>query len=138
MRRHDYLDHDIETASPKQIRQRQEAELARQLDSLFARSLFYQEKFRSAGLRRKDCRHLRDLAQFPFTTKEELRENQTSCPPLGRHIAANWQKRDSGAQFHRHDGADRYRPRYEMKGQLVKHLYQNKAQDAAGRRKVLV
>jgi phenylacetate-CoA ligase len=90
MRRHDYLDRDIETASPKQIRQRQEAELARQLDYLFARSLFYQEKFRSAGLRRKDCRHLRDLARFPFTTKEELRESQTSCPPLGRHIAADW------------------------------------------------
>jgi AMP-binding enzyme C-terminal domain len=30
-------------------------------------------------------------------------------------------------------------PRYEMKGQLVKHLYRDKVQDAAGRRrKVLV
>ena len=90
MRRHDYLDHDIETASPKQIRQCQEAELARQLDYLFARSLFYQEKFRSAGLRRKDCCNLRDLARFPFTTKEELRASQASQPPLGRHIAADW------------------------------------------------
>ena len=92
MKRQGYLDHDIETASPKQIRERQEAELARQLDYLFSRSLFYQDKFRSAGLRRRDCRNLRDLARFPFTTKEELRESQASHPPLGRHLAADLHK----------------------------------------------
>jgi phenylacetate-CoA ligase len=92
MRLPQYLDRDIETASPKQIRLRQRAELARQLDYLFARSLFYQEKFRSSGLRRKDCRELRDLARFPFTTKEELRESQALHPPLGNHIAADWNR----------------------------------------------
>ena len=92
MQGHDYLDRDIETASSKKIRKLQEAALSRQLDYLFARSLFYQDKFGSAGLRRKDCRTLRDLARFPFTTKEELRESQASHPPLGRHIAADWQR----------------------------------------------
>jgi phenylacetate-CoA ligase len=92
MQGHDYLDRDIETARPKEIRKLQEATLARQMDYLFARSLFYQDKFQSAGIRRKDYRKLRDLARFPFTAKEELRESQASHPPLGRHIAADWHR----------------------------------------------
>ncbi len=92
MQGHDYLNRDIETASPKKIQKLQEVELARQLDYLFSRSLFYQDKFCAAGLRRKDCRKLRDLDRFPFTTKEELRESQASHPPLGRHIAVDWHK----------------------------------------------
>jgi phenylacetate-CoA ligase len=84
-----YLDKKIETAGPRQIRQLQEAKLGKQLDYLFARSLFYQEKFRAAGIRRRDFRRLADLKNFPFTTKEELRESQAACPPLGKHIAAD-------------------------------------------------
>ncbi|MBZ5654938.1 MAG: phenylacetate--CoA ligase family protein [Acidobacteriia bacterium] len=90
MRGHDYLDREIETASLKTIHKLQESQLARQLDYLFSRSLFYQDKFRSMGVRRKDYRKLRDLARFPFTSKHELRESQTAHPPLGRHIAADW------------------------------------------------
>src|ERR1700731_2053523 len=78
-----YLDAKIETATLKQVKKVQEANLARQLDYLFARSLlFYREKFQAAGIRRKDYRRLRDLVQFPFTTKEELRESQAAQPPL--------------------------------------------------------
>ena len=84
-----YLNRKIETASLKEIQKLQSAKLAKQLDYLFARSLFYQDKFRAAGIRRKDYRRLTDLARFPFTTKNELRESQSACPPLGRHIAAN-------------------------------------------------
>jgi phenylacetate-CoA ligase len=84
-----YLDKKIETASLKQVHRLQEAKLARQLDYLFYRSLFYQEKFLAAGIRRKDYRRLRDLERFPFTTKEELRESQKLQPPLGKHIATD-------------------------------------------------
>src|SRR5882724_2089787 len=84
-----YLDRKIETASLKEVQKLQSAKLAKQLDYLFARSLFYQDKFRDAGIRRKDYRRLTDLARFPFTTKDELRESQAACPPLGRHIAAH-------------------------------------------------
>lgn len=86
----EYLDRKIETASPKEVQKLQEAKLARQLDYLFACSVFYQDKFRTARIKRKDYRRLRDLSRFPFTTKEELRESQASCPPLGRHAAADW------------------------------------------------
>jgi len=85
----EYFDPEIETLSSAALRQLQEAKLARQLDYLYARSLFYQDKFRAAGLRREHFSSLRDLQNFPFTTKEELRDSQSACPPLGRHMAAD-------------------------------------------------
>ena len=85
----EYLDKKIETASLPQVQRLQEAKLARQLDYLFDQSVFYQEKFRAAGVRRKVYRRLRDIERFPFTTKEELRESQRLQPPLGKHIAAD-------------------------------------------------
>jgi phenylacetate-CoA ligase len=85
---HEYLDPEIETMEQRQLQELQEAKLAKQLDYLFARSPFYQDKFRVAGIRREHFRSLGDLVNFPFTTKEELRESQTACPPLGRHMAA--------------------------------------------------
>jgi phenylacetate-CoA ligase len=85
----EYLDRKIETASPKEVQKLQQAKFACQLDYLCARSLFYQDKLRAAGLRRKDFRRLRDVTRFPFTTKEELRESQAACPPLGRHMACD-------------------------------------------------
>lgn len=88
---HDYFDQEIETASLKPIQKLQEVELAHQLDYLFARSLFYQDKFREAGIQRKHFSRLADLARFPFTTKEELRTSQAAHPPLGRHIAVHWE-----------------------------------------------
>ncbi|HLK32142.1 MAG TPA: hypothetical protein VKT29_03570, partial [Terriglobales bacterium] len=85
----EYFNPEIETLDGSALRQLQEAKLARQLDYLYARSPFYQDKFRAAGLRREHFRSLADLETFPFTTKEELRDSQTACPPLGRHMAAD-------------------------------------------------
>src|ERR1700730_17663467 len=84
-----YLNKKIETANTKEIENLQGAELAKQLDYLFAKSLFYKDKFQAAGIRRKDYRRLSDLSRFPFTTKDALRDSQAACPPLGSHIAAN-------------------------------------------------
>jgi len=89
MRTEEYLDPEIETMKPGDLRPVQEAKLAKQLDYLVARSPFYRDKFAAAGVRREDFRSLNDLARFPFTTKEELRESQQACPPLGRHMAAD-------------------------------------------------
>jgi phenylacetate-CoA ligase len=85
----EFLNSSIETASLKEIRELQANKLARQLDYLFARSVFYQEKFREARLARDVYRNLEDLRRFPFTTKEELRASQAACPPLGKHVAAH-------------------------------------------------
>jgi phenylacetate-CoA ligase len=85
----EYFDPEIETLNSAALRQLQEAKLGRELDYLYARSPFYQDKFRAAGLRREHFRALSDLGKFPFTTKEELRDSQAVCPPLGRHMAAD-------------------------------------------------
>jgi len=85
----DYRDRKIETAALREVEKLQQAKLARQLDYLFARSVFYQEKLGAARIRRKHYRKLRDLERFPFTTKEELRESQAACPPLGKQVACD-------------------------------------------------
>ena len=74
----EYLDERIETATHEEIQKLQDARLAKQLDYVFVRSVFYQEKFRAADLRREHYRCLGDLQRFPFTTKEELRESQAA------------------------------------------------------------
>jgi phenylacetate-CoA ligase len=84
----EFFDPEIETMDLAEVRKLQQAKLAKQLDYLYARSLFYQHKFREAGVRREHFRSLADLAHFPFTTKQELRDSQLACPPLGRHMAA--------------------------------------------------
>ncbi len=55
---------------------------ALQLDRLWAtlrhaygNSPMYRRKFDAAGVRPEDCRTLEDLARFPFTTKDDLREH---------------------------------------------------------------
>src|SRR5712692_7004488 len=88
MRADEFLDPEIETKSPRQVRALQEAQLGNQLQYLFTRSPFYQDKFKAAGIRQQHFRSLVDLVHFPFTTKEEMRESQKACPPLGRHMAA--------------------------------------------------
>ena len=89
MRTDEYFDPEIETMKPGDLRLLQQSKLSRQLDYLFARSPFYREKFAAAGIRREDFCNLKDLARFPFTVKEELRESQQAFPPLGSYMAAD-------------------------------------------------
>jgi len=65
----------------------QAAQLRPQLLSLQERSPFYRDKFRASGLSLADLNRVRDLADLPFTVKEELRDSQVASPPLGRHAA---------------------------------------------------
>jgi phenylacetate-CoA ligase len=89
MQADEYFDPEIETMSQEQVRALQEAKLRKQLAYLFERSPFYQDKFRAAGIRREHFQSLPDIARFPFTTKDKLRESQMACPPLGRHMACD-------------------------------------------------
>ncbi|HMD33152.1 MAG TPA: hypothetical protein VKG84_14650 [Candidatus Acidoferrales bacterium] len=88
MNTYPYLDPEIETLPRERLRALQESKLREQLDYLYARSPFYKDKLAAAGIRREDFRSMADVARFPFTTKEELRESQVASPPLGRHAAA--------------------------------------------------
>jgi phenylacetate-CoA ligase len=88
MQSEEFFDPEIETMDQARLAALQQAKLGKQLDYVFARSSFYKEKFRAVGVRREHFHSLADIAKFPFTTKEELRESQAACPPLGAHMAA--------------------------------------------------
>ena len=45
---------------------------------------FYQEKSRAAGLDLERIEHVQDLRLLPFTTKQELIDEQSERPPFGR------------------------------------------------------
>lgn len=64
--------------------------LRRQLAALPARSPFYADLFAARGVRAAGFGSLADLAGFPLTDKQMLRDSQVAAPPLGRHAAADW------------------------------------------------
>jgi phenylacetate-CoA ligase len=61
------------------------AALRTQLQGLPARSPFYAGLFAEHGIGPEDFGSLADIARFPFTEKQMLRESQAEAPPLGRH-----------------------------------------------------
>jgi phenylacetate-CoA ligase len=65
----------IETASVDELRALQFKRLRSTLEHAYANSPVYQRKFNAAGVRPSDCQSLGDLAKFPFTTKQDLRDS---------------------------------------------------------------
>jgi phenylacetate-CoA ligase len=61
------------------------ATLRAQLEGLPDRSPFYADLFAAHGVDAKTLRTLADIARFPFTEKQMLRDSQAAAPPLGRH-----------------------------------------------------
>ena len=60
----------------------------RQIEYLFGHSAFYQRKLAEAGFETPEqVGDLDDIAQLPFTEKDELRNTQASHPPFGEHLA---------------------------------------------------
>ncbi|HUJ75815.1 MAG TPA: phenylacetate--CoA ligase PaaK [bacterium] len=65
----------IEVASRDEIAALQHQRLSAMLRRVHDHVPHYREKFRQAGVAPEDFRHLEDLAKFPFTSKQDLREN---------------------------------------------------------------
>ena len=65
----------IEKASIDELRALQLKRLQSTLQHAYANSPVYRAKFDAAGLHPDDCKSLADLAKFPFTTKNDLRDN---------------------------------------------------------------
>ncbi|WP_116086848.1 phenylacetate--CoA ligase PaaK [Tropicimonas sp. IMCC34011] len=65
----------IETASRDEIATLQESRLRWSLSHAYENSPFFRKKFDEAGVHPDDFRTLADLAKFPFTTKQDLRDN---------------------------------------------------------------
>ncbi len=80
---------EIEGASPADAAQIQNARLREQLEYLNAHSDFYRTKFAEHGVDAGKVRTVEDLADLPFTEKQELRDSLSAAPPLGSHVAAD-------------------------------------------------
>jgi phenylacetate-CoA ligase len=88
MSRRKYYHPDIERMNRKEIRQLQNERLRWQIRRCLAKSEFYREKFRKAGLKAAHIRTVDDLVHVPVVTKQELREEQIKHPPFGRYTVA--------------------------------------------------
>lgn len=82
-----FWNQQMETLSAPEYARVQEEALMRELDYVWERSAFYQEKYGQAGLERGDIAGLTDIGRLPFTEKQELRDSLISQRPLGRHAA---------------------------------------------------
>ena len=87
-----YWNARIETMPLDDLRDIQNIKLQKQMHYVYERSPFYRRKFDSIGMKPEHIRTVEDLVEFPFTTKEELRQSQAECPPLGWHCAADLDK----------------------------------------------
>ena len=67
--------HEIETASVDELRSLQLERLKHTLQHTYENSPVYRAKFDQHGVHPDDLTTLQDLSKFPFTTKQDLRDN---------------------------------------------------------------
>jgi phenylacetate-CoA ligase len=67
--------HPIETASLDELRSLQLERMKTSLAHAYKNSPAYRKKFDEHGIHPDDLKSLEDLARFPFTTKQDLRDN---------------------------------------------------------------
>ena len=82
-----YLEPKLERASRADMRRLQARRLREQVAHAYARSPFYRRKLKAAAVTPAVIRTLEDIRRLPFTTKDELKENQASKPPWGDLLA---------------------------------------------------
>jgi phenylacetate-CoA ligase len=82
-----YLEPGIETASRERLRHIQEGALREQVAHAYANSPFYRRKLDAAGVAPAEVRGLDDLSRLPFTTKDELKQDQAEHPLWGTLLA---------------------------------------------------
>ncbi len=82
---------EVETRDPAEQAARDAARYPEQIGYLLDKSEFYRAKLAEAGISSAaDAGGLEDIANLPFTEKDELRKSQADHPPLGSHAAASW------------------------------------------------
>lgn len=84
-----YYHPEIETISNKALREMQNERLRWQIRRCLAKSEFYKEKFKKAGIKTRHIRTTDDLIHVPIVTKEELRKEQEKFPPFGRYTVVH-------------------------------------------------
>jgi len=82
----------FETLSAEDFHRVQSEALLKELRYVSENSLFYQEKFRRAGVDVSQIKTVDDLHLLPFTEKTELRDSLAAARPLGKHAAVTIDK----------------------------------------------
>ncbi len=83
-------DPEVETRSPEDQLGFDKLSYRKQIEYLFAHSTFYQNKLKAAGFSSAEqVGGLENIAQLPFTEKDELRATQAAVPPFGDHLACD-------------------------------------------------
>lgn len=82
-----YLEPDIETAPRAALTRLQEERLRAQVAHAYHSSPFYRKKLDAAGVKPEQIRTLADLERLPFTTKDELKQDQAENPLWGTLLA---------------------------------------------------
>jgi len=82
-----YLEPEVERWSRAAMIRWQCARLGEQVRHAAAHSPFYRRKLKAAGVKAARVQRLEDLRELPFTTKDELKENQAQSPPWGDVLA---------------------------------------------------
>ena len=82
-----YLEPRLERASRADMSRLQLRRLREQVAHAARRSPFYRRKLRAARVDPAKLRTLDDLRRLPFTTKDELKDNQREHPPWGDVLA---------------------------------------------------
>ncbi len=81
-------DREIETAPAKEASARAAAAWQRQFRHLLEHSAFYRRKFQAAGIGTTAV-GLADLAQLPFTSKDDLKAAADEAPPFGSNLCVS-------------------------------------------------
>src|SRR3989440_2474299 len=82
-----YLEPDIERAAGATLRAVQEQRLHEQVEPANQPARFYRRRLAAAGVKPADVRSLDDLRRLPFTTKDELKQDQADHPLWGTLLA---------------------------------------------------
>ncbi len=81
------LDLGLERLPIGRLRELQAERLRAMVHYVYGATPFWRTKLDAAGLTPNDVRGLDDLALLPFSTKEELQEDQRAFPPFGSYVA---------------------------------------------------
>jgi len=87
-----YLEAEFETASRAVLTALQERKLREQVRHAYLSSPFYRKKFDDAGIKPTQIARLDDLASLPFTTKDELKQDQVDHPLWGTLLAVPFEQ----------------------------------------------
>ncbi|MCL6581002.1 MAG: hypothetical protein K6U08_05215, partial [Firmicutes bacterium] len=87
-----YWNPEIEALTPDELRALENTKLREQLAYVEATSPFYRRKWAEHRVKVGTVRSVEDLAELPFTTKDELRQTQEQDGGLGGHQCAPREK----------------------------------------------